>query len=102
MVLIAVGSLVSVQVAGQAKPVWSPLRTPDGHPDFSGTWTYAGGNRGDVPVERGGAGPRARDTDTKSLVVDPPDGRVPIRPEAEAKRDYDLAHIGDSWEFVTP
>src|SRR5206468_10753558 len=25
-----------------------------------------------------------------SLVIDPPDGRVPVKPEAEAKRDYDL------------
>src|SRR5712691_7281028 len=32
-----------------------------------------------------------------SLVVDPPNGRVPATPAAEAKRDYNLAHNGDSW-----
>jgi hypothetical protein len=36
-----------------------------------------------------------------SLVFDPPDGRVPVRPEAEAKRDYDLAHNADSWEHMS-
>ena len=36
-----------------------------------------------------------------SLVVDPPDGRVPLRPEAEAKRDYDLEHSADSYEHMS-
>ncbi|HJZ75610.1 MAG TPA: hypothetical protein VKE51_27945 [Vicinamibacterales bacterium] len=36
-----------------------------------------------------------------SLVVDPPDGRVPVRPEAEASRDYASAHLGDSYEFMS-
>ena len=37
-----------------------------------------------------------------SLVVDPPEGRVPLRPEAEAERLYDLEHVGDSWEHMSP
>src|SRR5580704_9644320 len=36
-----------------------------------------------------------------SLVVDPPDGRVPLKPSAEAKRDYDLAHVTDSYEYMS-
>ena len=36
-----------------------------------------------------------------SLVVDPPDGRVPLKPSAEAKRDYDLAHVSDSYEYMS-
>src|SRR5881397_2745866 len=36
-----------------------------------------------------------------SLVIDPPDGRVPLRPEAEAARDYASAHLGDSYEFMS-
>ena len=108
---LVVGSLASIPVAGQApKPAaktWSPPRTSDGHPDFSGTWTYAGATPGDVPMERGGTGRTGegvllRQSAVRSLVVNPSDGRVPIRPEAEARRDYDLAHVGDSWEFVTP
>jgi hypothetical protein len=40
-------------------------------------------------------------TRQSSLVVDPPNGRVPLKPSAEAQRDYDLAHIGDSYEHQT-
>ena len=36
-----------------------------------------------------------------SLVVDPPDGRVPARPEVEATRDYNRAHGGDSCEHMS-
>jgi hypothetical protein len=36
-----------------------------------------------------------------SLVVDPPDGRVPVRPEAEARRDYALARSGDQPEYMS-
>src|SRR5262249_11389429 len=36
-----------------------------------------------------------------SLVVDPPNGRVPLKACAEAQRDYDLAHIADSYEHHT-
>jgi hypothetical protein len=36
------------------------------------------------------------------MVIDPPDGRVPVKPDAEAKRDYDRAHLTDSYEFSSP
>ena len=36
-----------------------------------------------------------------SLVVDPPNGRVPATPAAEAKRDYNLQHNGDSWVHMS-
>jgi hypothetical protein len=36
-----------------------------------------------------------------SLVVDPPDGKVPVKPAAEAQRDYALAHIEDSYEYMS-
>jgi hypothetical protein len=37
-----------------------------------------------------------------SLVVDPPDGRVPVRPEAERSRDYHFEHYGDQPEHMSP
>ena len=37
-----------------------------------------------------------------SLVVDPPDGRVPVRPEAERSRDYHFEHYGDQPEYMSP
>jgi hypothetical protein len=36
-----------------------------------------------------------------SLVVDPPDGRVPVRPEAEARRDAALARSTEHPEFMS-
>lgn len=36
-----------------------------------------------------------------SLVVDPPDGRVPVRPEAEARRDEALAQSADQPEHMS-
>src|SRR5688572_23398213 len=37
-----------------------------------------------------------------SLVVDPPDGRVPVTPAAEARRDDYASRNGDSYEFMSP
>jgi hypothetical protein len=47
------------------------------------------------------SGDRVVSTRRTSLVVDPPDGRVPLRPEAEAARDYNRAHEGDSYDFMS-
>lgn len=38
----------------------------------------------------------------RSLVIDPPDGRLPILPAAAAARDERLRRLTDSWEFHTP
>jgi hypothetical protein len=37
-----------------------------------------------------------------SLVVEPEDGRVPVKDAAEAKRDYNLAHNTDDFEYMSP
>jgi len=65
----------------------------------------------DRPPEKGDVGGYNRswfDSGTKvvsthqtSLVVEPADGRVPLTPAAEAKRDYNLAHNSDSWEYMS-
>ena len=47
------------------------------------------------------SGDRVVSTRRTSLVIDPPDGRVPLRPEAEAARDYNTAHERDSYEFMS-
>ena len=49
-------------------------------------------------------GPSAalRNAPRRSMVVDPPSGRVPVRAEAEATRDYNLVNLTDSWENHTP
>jgi hypothetical protein len=47
-------------------------------------------------------GTRVLSTRQTSLVVDPPDGRVPVKPSAEARRDDYAARNGDSYEFMSP
>src|SRR5207244_10275751 len=42
------------------------------------------------------SGTKVVGTRRTSLVVEPKDGRVPVKPEAEAKRDYNAAHNSDS------
>jgi hypothetical protein len=37
-----------------------------------------------------------------SLVIDPPDGRVPVKPDAEKVRDANEARVGDGYEFMSP
>ena len=68
-------------------------------------------NRVDRPPSQGDVGNYNQfwfDSGTKvvstlqtSLVVDPPDGRVPVKASAEAKRDYNLAHNADSYEYMS-
>lgn len=47
------------------------------------------------------SGTKVVGTRQTSLVVDPPDGRVPMTPAAEAKRDYNLAHNADAPEYMS-
>jgi hypothetical protein len=46
-------------------------------------------------------GTKVLSTRQTSLVVDPPDGRVPVKPAAEARRDDYAARSGDSYEFMS-
>lgn len=69
-------------------------------------------NNVDAPPKTGDVGSYNRvwfDSGTKvvstrqtSLVVDPPDGRVPVKPSAEAQRDFNAAHITDSYKYMSP
>jgi hypothetical protein len=98
---------------------WTVSKTPDGQPDLQGMWL----NFDSTPFERPTTAPRPvaepnapreisgfdeglvsapRSARRGSLVVDPPDGKVPVMPWAEAKRDDNLAHLGDSWEHHGP
>jgi hypothetical protein len=99
-------------------------RTPDGQPDLQGIWINFDSTPFEAPLPQGAApkpvpaaaapaanvGPASEFADhnhkiserRKSMVVDPPDGRVPVMKWAEDKRDYDLAHIPDAPEHETP
>jgi len=91
----------------------------DGQPDIQGIWINFDSTPFETPVAqpaaRGstaapGVGPASEFADhthkiserRPSMVVDPPDGRVPVMKWAEDKRDYDLEHIPDAPEHETP
>jgi hypothetical protein len=57
----------------------------------------AGGNIGGYNQVWMDSGDTVLSTGQTSMIVDPPNGRAPIRPEAEAKRDYGFAHVEDHW-----
>jgi hypothetical protein len=98
-------------------------RTADGQPDLQGIWVNFDSTPFEAPVaqpavaqpaapprQTADVGPApefaVHDSPTskarRSMVVDPPDGRVPVMKWAEDKRDYDLAHIPDAPEHETP
>jgi hypothetical protein len=94
-------------------------KTPDGQPDLQGTWVNFDSTPFEAPVPvaaaqgsgtAAGVGPPDHWTNHDSpdsprrgaMVIDPPEGRVPVLPWAEARRDYDLAHLSDSWVHETP
>src|SRR5262249_31027864 len=98
-----------------ARSTWTVGRTAAGHPDFQGVWT----DYDPTPFERLNAsetaprGPAVSTADwlvqdspisprRPSMVVDPPDGRVPLRPEAADARDRNLALPEDIPEHSAP
>jgi hypothetical protein len=116
-VAAAAGALIGLVAYAQA-PVheheaWAQ-RTPDGQPDLRGTWV----NFDSTPFEADQTAPSLfgnplnppahwADHDSPisaqrtSMVVDPPNGRVPVMKWAEDKRDYDLAHLEDHYKHET-
>lgn len=100
---------------------WTPGRTPDGQPDLQGIWLNFDSTPFETPAPAApsaapgssaatGIGPASEfaahdhkvSQKRQAMVVDPPDGRVPVLKWAEDKRDYDLAHIPDAPEHETP
>ena len=80
---------------------FEPPRTADGRPDFSGYWRHGTEAKEDLEAPwdnraRVGA-PRegARDAGPgKSMIVDPPDGKLPLQPWAEVqKRENEARYI---------
>jgi hypothetical protein len=140
LILLAVGSLAAVSVAGQKK-AWTPPRTPWGEPDLQGTWSYATVTPLERPADQagretlsetevaaldedartgadrrdGGADAdlaraynaywydRGKSIGRTSLIIDPPDGRLPPltaegRRRRAASAEQQAGHEYDSWE----
>src|SRR6202163_5077624 len=109
----------AARTAAGTTRAWSPPRTADGQPDLQGTWVnfdstpfetpgvpqLPAGDPGVSPPSHWGepsSSTSPAPARRQSMIVDPPDGKVPVMRWAEEKRDYDLAHLGDSWVHETP
>ena len=119
LLVVPVGAQDEASHKPKAK-AWSPARLPDGQPDMQGTYVSGWGVPSErfSPEERKawndkmdkyrGVNPGAYGTEWTErdlhkdafkpkagtvMVIDPPDGRVPLQPWALAKRDY----VRDHW-----
>ena len=106
--------------AGQDDP-FTPERTPWGDPDLRGHWlpgtaapmeTPSGGEAWVRPPEERELGPRFRffpghsdapdiARQERPMIVDPPDGRIPLQPWAAEKREEIMARRNEL-EFLDP
>lgn len=67
---------------------FDPPRTPDGQPDFRGFWNRARITSDNIEEHPEVVG----DPGGKSLVVDPPNGKIPYQPWAAAKKQDNFEH----------
>jgi len=73
--------LAVLPLCAQPKAYRAP-RTPDGKPDLQGIWEAHTTAYGNLEAHGASLGIRAGE----SVIVDPPDGKIPYRPEAAAKQ----------------
>jgi hypothetical protein len=94
--LVLAGCVLS-HPAGRAQ---APARTPDGHPDLQGVWQVANGARYDLEDHPARLGVPAG----RSVVVDPPDGRIPYQAWARVKRkeNFDNSRTADPLKSADP
>jgi hypothetical protein len=75
---------------------FNPPRTADGKPDMNGMWSDTRIAQDIEEFAAGQYGPAAGNTVTKSLIVDPVDGKIPYQPWAQERRKRAVD------EFVSP
>ena len=76
---------------------FTPPRTPDGKPDLQGAWETPGGAynfEGPAAASQSGR--------SRSMVIDPPDGKIPYLPWAQGHREDNVAHYLDPYTICLP
>src|SRR5688572_18985564 len=96
LVAVAVGAIAQAlspaTVTAQAGAVYTPPRTAAGQPDLQGIWRAW--NLAQYDLEDHDASPGV--PAGRGFVVDPPDGKIPYRPEALEKRKRNLTKIHET------
>lgn len=78
---------------------FDPPRTPDGRPNFQGFWSRIGARNAENIEEH----PEGHDgSGGKSLIVDPPNGRIPYQPWAAAKVEGHFATYWNPVQYCMP
>jgi len=86
--LLVVAALDASAQNAQRPATFAPARLWDNKtPDFRGIWQARGTAHVNIEGHRGEKGVAA----SPSIVVDPPDGKIPYKPEALAQRDKNYA-----------
>ena len=109
-VLTVIPGSATAQTSAAGDQTWTPSRTADGQPDIQGFWANQGRRLATYNIQ---AMDGASDThslisgvqsDAHSLIVDPPDGKIPYLPWAQAKRQdvFDNHNNPTKWEHVDP
>ena len=108
-IALAAAAALSPLLSGQA---WQPPKTPYGEPDMQGIWVNFDSTPFEapdpaVPARGGGGGGAGADRKPlvpprRSMVVDPPSGRVPLMAWADTQRIDNIARSRDHWEYITP
>jgi hypothetical protein len=108
VLVVATPGATTAQTPVAPEKMWTPPRTPDGQPDIQGFWANQTKRLATYDIE-GPADPihvlmSGNPTDPISLVIDPPDGKVPYQPWARAKRQdaYDNHKDPTKWDHVDP
>src|SRR5262245_48508895 len=70
-------------LAAQTPAAFRPARTPDGQPNFMGIWQAMSSAHYNLEPHAASLGVPAG----VGVIVDPPDGKIPYRPEALTKRN---------------
>jgi hypothetical protein len=109
-VLMVIPRSVTAQTSAAGDTAWTPSKTADGQPDIQGFWANQGRRLATYNIQ---AMEGASDShtlisgvqsDAHSLIVDPPDGKIPYLPWAQAKRQdiFDNHNNPTKWEHVDP
>jgi hypothetical protein len=86
LVTVRVAATLLISVTAFAQSYKAP-RSPDGKPDLQGIWEARNSAAGGLEAHTASLGIRAG----ASVIVDPPDGKIPYLPQASARRDENFA-----------